>query len=146
MPRNIIRFYRHTQPCFCFSNFFKFPIVLKDKIWPTSEHYYQAQKFTNTEYEEKIRLLKTPKQAANMGRDRSLPLRKDWEEVKNEIMYEALTAKFSQSKELKSILLATGNAILIEDSPKDYYWGCGKDNTGKNMLGRLLMKIRKQMR
>jgi predicted NAD-dependent protein-ADP-ribosyltransferase YbiA (DUF1768 family) len=40
------------------------------------------------------------------------------------------------------LLLSTGNATLIEDSPMDFYWGCGSDGTGKNMLGKILMEYR----
>jgi ribA/ribD-fused uncharacterized protein len=146
MPRKVIKFYRHDQPCFCFTNFARFPVKLKGKTWPTSEHYYQAQKFEGTEWEEKIRLLKTPKEAARQGRDRSLPLRQDWEEVKDEVMSEVLSAKFTQSRELKAILLATRDAVLIEDSPVDYYWGCGKDGSGQNKLGKMLMALRDRLR
>jgi len=57
-------------------------------------------------------------------------------------MLTAITAKFTQYPVLKHILLKTKNAILIEDSPIDYYWGCGKDGSGKSRLGQLLMKLR----
>lgn len=58
-----------------------------------------------------------------MGRDRGRPLRKDWEESKVEVMEKALVAKFSQNGRLKDILLGTGNAVLVEHTAKDSYWG-----------------------
>ena len=146
MPRAVIRFYRPTQPCFIFSNFSLFFIYLKGKTWSTTEHYYQAQKFIGTKWEEEVRILKTPKEAARLGRNNSLPLRENWEEVKDNIMYEALHAKFTQHPELKAALPHTGSSVLIEDSPKDYYWGCGKDGSGKNKLGRLLVQLREELR
>ena len=82
----IIRFYRVEEAYGCFSNFAPYPIKLKGKEWPTSEHYFQAQKFAGTEHEEAIRLAKSPMIAARMGRSRKRPLRPDWEEVKDDIM------------------------------------------------------------
>lgn len=138
-----IYFYvEREKPYGCFSNFSAHGFVLDELYWQTSEHYFQAQKFVGTPYLEKIRQLKTPKDAANLGRDRSLPLRSDWEQVKDEVMRRAVLQKFSTHAEIRDILLATGNESIVENSPFDYYWGCGKDGTGKNMLGQILMEVR----
>jgi len=142
----IINFYLPTDIYGCFSNFSRHHIYLKDKVWKTSEHYFQAQKFAGTEFEEKVRLAPTPKEAANLGRNRKFPLRKDWEEVKDEIMREALKAKFTQHKDLKKILLETDDALLIEHTHKDFYWGDGGNGSGKNMLGKLLMEVREELK
>ncbi len=144
--RNVINFYLPTDKYGCFSNFSRHHLYLKDKVWKTSEHYFQAQKFAGTEFEEKVRLTPTPKEAANLGRNRKFPLRKDWEEVKDEIMREALQAKFTQHKELKKILLETSDALLVEHTHKDFYWGNGGDGSGKNMLGKLLMEVREELK
>lgn len=142
----IIYFYRQDKKFGEFSNFFFAPIYLKNVFWRTTEHYFQAQKFAGTHYEEEIRLLKTPGEAAQKGRDRSLPLRKDWEEVKEDIMREALYEKFTQYPELKELLLSTKDAILIEHTKNDNYWGDGWDGSGKNRLGILLMELREKLR
>lgn len=137
-----IKFYRVSQEYGFFSNFSAHPILLKCKHWPTSEHYFQAQKFAGSEFEEKVRLAASAKEAAAIGRDRSLPLRKDWEEVKDNIMFEAVMAKFRQHDDLRAALLATGSALLIEHTEKDSYWADGGDGSGKNMLGIILMRVR----
>lgn len=138
-----IYFYvEREKPYGCFSNFSAHGFVLDELYWQTSEHYFQAQKFVGTPYLEKIRQLKTPKDAANLGRDRSLPLRPDWEQVKDEVMRRAVLQKFSTHAEIREILLATGNESIVENSPFDYYWGCGKDGSGKNKLGQMLMEVR----
>jgi ribA/ribD-fused uncharacterized protein len=85
-----IKFYRVSGPYGCFSNFAPYPIELKGKAWPTSEHYFQVHKFAGTEHEEAIRLAKLPTIAARMGRSRKRPLRSDWEAVKDGIMREAV--------------------------------------------------------
>jgi N-glycosidase YbiA len=141
-----IRFYKVDDEYGCFSNFAPHPIRMKEKIWPTSEHYFQAQKFAGTEHEEEIRLVKSPMIAARMGRDRKRPLRPDWESVKDEIMLEAVRAKFSQSEELRGILLSTGDAEIIEHTSNDGYWGDGGDGSGLNMLGKTLMLVREELR
>ena len=144
--KKVINFYGTKDEYGCFSNFSRHRIFLKDKYWPTSEHYFQAQKFAGTEYEEEIRLAPTPMKAANMGRSRQRPLRKDWEKVKDEIMLEAVRTKFTQREDLKETLLGTGDAILVEHTKNDNYWGDGGDGSGKNMLGKLLMQVREEIR
>ncbi len=61
-------------------------------------------------------------------------------------MLEALRTKFTQRKELKEILLNTDDAILVEHTANDNYWGDGGDGHGKNMLGKLLMQVREEIR
>lgn len=143
---NKITFYRINEAYGDFSNFSPHPFELKGKMWPTSEHYFQAQKFSGTEDEELVRLAKTPSIAARMGRSRQRPLRSDWETVKEDIMREALQAKFKQHRSLRALLLGTGDSELIEHTTNDGYWGNGGDGTGKNRLGFLLMELRERLR
>lgn len=140
-----IYFYKINDEYGCFSNFAHYDFELGGKRWMTSEHYFQAQKFCGTEYEEMIRLLDNPMRAAEMGRNRDLPLREDWEQVKDNMMQKAVYAKFTQNKEIRDILMSTGKETIIEKTINDYYWGCGKDGSGKNMLGIILMKIREEL-
>ena len=137
-----IRFYSVTAEYGCFSNFSPHPIRMKGKIWPTSEHYFQAQKFAGTPDEEEVRLAKSPMVAARMGRSRQRPLRKDWESIKDSIMREAVLAKFNQHADLRETLLATGDSTMVEHTKNDAYWGDGGDGSGKNRLGEILMLVR----
>lgn len=138
-------FYRQNDPWGEFSNFSTHPFRLKGRVWPTSEHYFQAQKFAGTEHEETVRNAKTPSMAAKLGRSRSLPLRTDWEIMKEDVMRDALRAKFDQHPKLKALLLSTGDAELIEHTRNDRYWADGGDGTGKNRLGILLMELRAEL-
>ena len=81
-----------------------------------------------------------------MGRERSRPLRRDWESVKDDIMREAVRQKFTEHEDIRAVLLATGDEELVEKTSGDYYWGCGTDGTGKNMLGQILMEVRAELR
>ncbi|BAY10694.1 NADAR family protein [Calothrix sp. NIES-2098] len=141
-----IYFYSVREQYGCFSNFSPHGFELDELYWPTSEHYFQAQKFVGTLHLEQIRLVKSPKDAARMGRERSRPLRPDWEEVKDDIMRMAVLRKFETHADIREILLATNNEEIIENSPIDFYWGCGSDGSGKNMLGIILMEVREILR
>ena len=67
--------------------------------------------------------------------------RKDWEDVKDGIMSDAIWLKFSQNKGLGAELLSTGNRTLISED-RDPNRGCGPDESGENRLGLLLMHPR----
>jgi ribA/ribD-fused uncharacterized protein len=140
-PR-VVYFYSTTGDHGYMSNFAAYPIELDGKRWRTTEHYFQAQKFVGTSHEEDVRAAKTPKDAANRGRDRKRPLRSDWESVKDAVMRKAVLAKFQQHPDLAAQLVATGGAKLVEKTTGDYYWGCGSSGAGKNMLGVILMEVR----
>lgn len=141
-----ILFYRAGEiPYGIFSNFdTKHPITINGKTWPSTEHYFQAQKFVGTKHEEEVRTCSKPSFAAMIGRDRKRPLRPDWESVKDDVMRDAVRAKFTQYPELKEILLTTGDAELVEHTVNDSYWADGGDGSGKNMLGKILMEIRSE--
>ena len=141
-----IHFYRVNDAYGEFSNFSAHPFKLKGKTWRTTEHYFQAMKFEGTSHVEEIRKTASPMVAARMGRSRKRPLRKDWESVKDRIMYEAISAKFTQHEELQALLLETGDAKLVEHTSNDRYWGDGGDGTGRNKLGLLLMQLREELR
>lgn len=137
-----IKFYRVNEPYGCFSNFSPHPIFLDGISWPTSEHYFQAQKFADWQYRSKIQREPSPMIAARMGRNRSWSLRDDWEHVKDDVMRTAVRAKVLQHADVREMLLATGDAIIIEHTANDGYWADGGDGSGKNMLGKILMEIR----
>lgn len=141
-----INFYSTKGEYGCFSNFSRHSVKLEGEMWPTSEHYFQAKKFEGTRHETEVRKAGSPREAADMGRDRKRPLRADWEQVKDDIMRTVVRAKFTQHEALRKTLLSTGDAILVEHTVNDRYWGDGGDGSGKNMLGKILMEIREELK
>ena len=144
-----IYFYKVSDPYGCFSNFSAHPIQVEGSYWQTVEHYYQAQKFVGTENEGLIAVIRqtqTPMEAATLGRDRTRKLRPDWEQVKRQVMWQGVLTKFLTHTDIQAILLDTGDELIVEDSPTDYYWGCGQDKTGQNQLGEILMNVRQEVR
>ena len=140
-----IYFFTKNDPYYELSNFSPYGFEEDGLYWPTVEHYFQAQKFHDPEYRKRIRNAKSPKQAKALGQTRAIALRSDWEAVKEQVMKHALRRKFSHPKP-RAILLGTRRRTLIENSPYDRYWGCGRDGRGKNRLGHLLMEVRREIR
>lgn len=147
---NKIYFYRPADEYGVLSNFARTPIVLNSVSWPTSEHLFQALKFTgdadSPEYRERIRNAFSPTEAARLGRSRSVPIRSDWEKVKVMAMLRVITLKAYQHETVVKTLQSTGNALLVEKSWKDSYWGSGPNGDGLNMLGKLWMQVRAELR
>jgi N-glycosidase YbiA len=144
-----IYFYKVWQPYGCFSNFSPHPIQIQGTYWSTVEHYYQAQKFVGSIDAVIIPLIhnaRTPEEAAALGRCSSRQIRADWNLVKTQVMREAVLKKFLTHAEIRDILLDTGDEILVENSPNDYFWGCGVNKTGENHLGKVLMSVREEIR
>jgi N-glycosidase YbiA len=143
-----IHFYSKRVAYSELSNFAPFGFEDEGLHWPTVEHYFQAQKFPGAEnaaYREKIRRAQSPKDAKVLGRTRKIAIRPDWEDVKDSIMLAALRKKFA-AEDLRQLLLDTRDRELVEASPSDSYWGCGRSGKGKNRLGQLLMQVRAELR
>jgi N-glycosidase YbiA len=144
-----IYFYKIDNPYGCFSNFSPHPIELAGENWATVEHYYQAQKFLGTKFEDlmvQIQTAPTPAIAAQIGRNLEYQPHADWANRKREVMYLAVSQKFITHLSIQQILLETDNAEIIEDSPVDYFWGCGIEKNGSNHLGRILMEVRDRLK
>ena len=143
-PWDAILFYDKDQSHYEFTNFYMCRIKINEDNWPTTEHYFQAQKFIGTPYYYDIRDVPSPRQALEMSRrpDVSKWKRTDWKSIKDQIMLKALLVKFLQHKDLMVRLVKTGSRMLVENSPSDWYWGIGRDGKGENRLGKLLMHVR----
>ncbi|KAF0814963.1 N-glycosidase YbiA [Andreprevotia sp. IGB-42] len=139
---NTINFYTVEAPYGCFSNFAPYPIMLDGLTWPTSEHYFQAAKLIHAADKAAVHQAPTPFLAAQIGRERTRPILPDWNQVKDGVMATALAAKFVQHPAIGEILLSTGDALLVEHTVNDAYWGDGGDGRGRNRLGYLLMDLR----
>ncbi len=131
------------------SNFFPSPILLNGQEWPTVEHIFQAAKTSDPSEQEQIRLAETPGKAKRLGQ--KVHLRSDWETRKQAVMVEAVRLKFSQYPELLNRLLSTGEEELVEGNTwHDNVWGdcqcpsC-QNVPGRNLLGTILMQIRREL-
>lgn len=138
-------FYTKSGPHFALSNFAPYGLQMEGRYWPTVEHFFQAQKFLDTAYQERIRKVSSPKEARALGQSRAVPIRPDWDTVRDTVMLQALRLKFAPP-ELRKLLLETGERALVEASPFDHYWGAGQDGSGQNRLGVLLQQVRAELR
>jgi ribA/ribD-fused uncharacterized protein len=120
--------------------------VLEGLEWPSVEHYYQAMKFEDAQYCERIRQADHPKKARKLGRNRLKRRRTGWHQVKTTVMTRGVYTKCRTHPEIAGALLATSDRMLIENSNYDYYWGCGRDRRGENAYGKVLMNVRDELR
>lgn len=132
------------------SNFYEVPFRWRGNEYPTVEHAFQAAKTLDPIKRQEITAAPTPGRAKRLGR--SVHLRPDWENVKEQVMYECVSAKFHQDVSLTLALLATGDEELVEGTLWcDNEWGdckCPKcvNIKGKNKLGKILMRVREELR
>lgn len=138
----IIGFYE--REFYCFSNFSSFQVEWKGRVWQTSEHAYQASHFFETApaLAEKIFMAKSAHEAFKIAKANADKAPEDWDENKLVIMEEIVRCKLEQNPYLMHKLMQTGNRIIVEDSPKDDFWGWGENRNGRNELGKIWMKLR----
>lgn len=141
-----IHFYSKSPEYAWLSNFSEDPFTIDGARWPSVEHYYQAQKYLGTSHVERIRKAESPAKARKAGQDRSLTPRVDWESAKQDVMRQAVRAKFEQNRRLRERLLATGEEELVHDSSSDLFWGRNQAGDGENRLGAILMEVRQALR
>lgn len=118
---------------------------LDDAEWPSAEHYFQAMKFEDSAYRERIRLAPTPQKARKLGRTKLKKIRKDWKKIRTTIMTRALYIRAKSHAKFSRYLLDTNQLRLVENSSYDYFWGCGRDRRGDNNYGKALMNVRQKL-
>ncbi len=139
---DIIEFYKSNEEYGCFSNFSTYKVMYENEEWQTAEHCYQANKFINATHRNLIKNQETPKESAIVGRSRADLLRKDWDFIRVIKMYNIVKNKVIQNPIVYITLLSTKNKPIYEVSPKDEFWGLGKNRNGKNILGQIFCSIR----
>lgn len=125
------------------SNFAKTPVTYDGVIYPTVENAFQAAKCLNASERVPFESC-SPKDAKRLGR--RVKLRADWEQVKLDIMYELVRDKFARNPRFAEQLVATGDAELVEGNAwGDTFWGVSRGR-GQNHLGRILMRVRDELK
>lgn len=128
---------------FFLSNFFSAPVTWNGRTYLNNEAAFQSAKCIKDSMRDKFTHL-DPSRAKRAGR--TTKLRQDWEDVKEQVMYEVCFAKFTQNPDLGKKLVETGDAILVEGNDwNDRVWGMVK-GVGQNKLGKILMRIREEIK
>jgi ribA/ribD-fused uncharacterized protein len=140
----------YEQDFYVLSNFSAFNLKFLGNTFPTSEHAYHWMKFRHPTGAgwllDQILYAPSAHEAFKIAERNKLRRRSDWDDVKVETMHSILLAKANQHEYVRRKLLATGNRELVEDSWRDDFWGWGPNRDGKNMLGKLWMEIRDELR
>ena len=142
----------YEQDFYVLSNFSAFNLERDGLTFPTSEHAYHYEKFAADEmgprsdvgYE--IMVAPSAHEAFKIAERNRHLRRPDWDDVKVGIMRGILRAKAAQHEYVRRKLLATGDRTLVENSWRDDFWGWGADGCGHNMLGKLWMEVRAELR
>ena len=137
-----IYFYKEFGPLGYLANYSNYGFYDKNIYYKTVEHYYQSQKFDDKVLKNKVINAKTPKEASIIGRDRNNKLKNNWKNIKQDVMLKGVLLKFRQNIDILVKLLNTGDEKIIENTVDEYYWGCGKNKTGENNFGKILVKAR----
>lgn len=128
---------------FFLSNFFSAPVTWEGRTYQNNEAAFQSAKCIKDSQRDKFTQL-DPSRAKRAGRN--VLLRQDWEDIKEQVMYEVCFAKFTQNPDLGKKLVETGDAILVEGNDwNDRVWGMVK-GVGQNKLGKILMRIREEIK
>ena len=126
------------------SNFWACVVHMDGKDYRSLEHAYQAAKTLDEEERAWIRASSYAGIAKRKGQ--RVTIREDWDKIKRRIMFKLVMDKFTRDESLKTKLLETGNALLVEENTwGDTYWGICNGN-GKNHLGKILMRARRELR
>lgn len=128
-------------------NFSSFQVEWRGRLWPTSEHAYQAAHFFDTapELAEQIFIARSAHEAYKLAKANADKAPENWEAIKEDVMLDICRHKLLQHAYVRQKLLETGDAEIVEDSPKDSFWGWGSDRSGRNALGKVWMKLRDEL-
>ncbi|MFA6524713.1 MAG: NADAR family protein [Patescibacteria group bacterium] len=133
-----------TTAFYPLDNYSAHSINIWNKTFPTAEHAYHWKKFELEEdISEKIYHAQSPEIAKQIAGENKNIIEKRWHDIKRSVMKEILTAKMRQHNDVREVLQRSSGRELIENSPVDSYWGCGKDGNGRNEVGKIWMEIRK---
>lgn len=142
----VIGFY--PREYYCFDNFSSFKVLYKGVLYSSVEEAYQTLGFIEScpEVAERIKNSYSAHEAQKIAYANKDKRQKDWDEVKVSVMEELLRAKIEQNPYVKKKLLETKDYMIVEDSPKDSFWGWGENRNGQNNLGKLWMKLREEIK
>lgn len=135
----------YEQEFYPFSNFSSFKLLWKGYDWMTSEHAYHSEKFDDLEILEKLKQSRSAHDAMKLAYANKDKYRKDWDEIRLDVMKQILHEKVRQHPYVKKKLLESGNKVLIENSWRDDFWGWGPEKNGANNLGKLWMEVREDL-
>ena len=128
---------------FFLSNFYTAQVMYEGLLYQNNESAFQSAKVIYIERRKQFCNL-DPSTAKKKGRN--VTLRHDWEKIKDQVMEDCVRDKFARNDDLRQRLLDTGDQELVEGNTwNDTYWGVCRGR-GENMLGKILMKIRKELR
>lgn len=141
------RIFFYGSEFYCFSNFSSFTLNWKGNLFMTSEHAYHWEKFNTgkTPYIQWLIMSAPSAHAAYKiaAEHKDLQI-SNWNDIKVDIMYDIIWQKFIQHPYVRKKLNQTESKEIIEDSWRDDFWGWGMEQDGRNELGKIWMRVRRE--
>lgn len=137
----------YTPRFYAFDNMSAFSVTIWGKTFMTSEHAYQWKKFSvsHPEIAEEIFNATSANMTKKISNAHAGEVMPEWHQQKEEIMEEIVRAKLAQHEKVRALLIESGIREIIENSPTDSFWGIA-DGSGQNVLGKLWMKLRNELK
>jgi len=138
----------YTREFYCLDNFSAFEIVYNGVKYKTIEHAYQSLKFSKIMPKVAAEIINSssPYEAKKIADKYAEHVELSWHDTKVDLMEKLLRAKLEQHPFVQKKLLETEDYLICEDSPIDEFWGIGKNKKGQNVMGKLWMKLREELK
>jgi len=153
------RVYFYPDEFYCLSNFAPFRLHWRGLDFDTSEHVYHYEKFRHPGVDDachiycascdlqcQIRVARSAHAAFRVAQDHAGLVASTWHERRMAVMRAILIAKLRQHEYVRRKLLETGDREIVEDSWRDATWGWGPNHDGQNLLGKLWMALREDLK
>ncbi len=131
---------------FALHNFSANAVEIDGVTYPTAEHAFHALKFDNKELRDQIVACASPVAAFKLGKKFKPQRRSDWNDIKVDTLTDIIRKKAQQNPDVQEALLLSGDEEIVEVNPNDDFWGSGPDGNGQNNTGKILMKIREELK
>lgn len=133
-----------------FSGYSAHMVEYKGVLYPTVEHAYHCQRYTDAAIVEEIRTARSPFKAWQISQKYKTQQLPGFGEQKISVMEELCRAKMRQHEDVQRELLASGEIPIIKHwttgSPPDGFWDDGVDGAGRNETGKIWMRLREELR
>lgn len=133
-----------------FSAYSAHQIEFKGGLYPTVEHAYHCQRYSDPAIIEEIRAARSPRKAWEISQKYKAGQLLGFGDRKAEVMEELNRAKLAQHEDIQRALLASGDTPIIKrwvtGSPPDGFWDDGSDGAGRNEVGKIWMRLREELK
>jgi N-glycosidase YbiA len=120
-------------------------LEFKGVLYPTIEHAYHCQRYTDQQVVDAIRNTRSAWSAWALSQQHKKEQIPDWDARKVGVMEELFRAALDQHADIRKALIESGDFLIIHHNANDSFWGDGADGAGRNEMGKIWMKLRAEL-